>query len=823
MDEARSAVLRESLRLEIERRARAEFYRDQAVRRGAELSEVERELGREASAARRLAVATLGRPAVRRLAVAIRAVLRFRPGQRAAVPALARSVNPAEREELERRVRERRLAEQSLRRARNRLGDIEWRLRVYRLHPRRQARRPLARLGSLLADSGATVAMAVHLAVALAIARLLAWRARRGPSGLDPPAGGWPRVTALVHGRPLEAIADAWRLLRETDYPALVPVIVGRHDAARRFDPRVADAIRSADGELVLVCTDASFGDPGWLAEMVLALVAEDRIGAVGPTVSGRSGGSGISFDLEGGAPLPRRSVRPVALTGECILFQAAALQPQAICDEYAGDLWAVDACIAMRTAGWSIRQTDVRLFQEPIAKLDPVDIDLLRSRWGPLLRRRVLVDLVNGGGEWCPRGICATSETGGDEVLDRVSKSLGWQLTGETKGDLELSLEHVSEGPAIKARWILPSGEPGAPQQPQISIPIGDQGFDGAAERLHEAVAASLDRTSFVIRLAAREWSAASNWGDYFLAAALRDCLMRRGHQVLLQVAEDQGSAPGSCLEVLLHLRGRRPAQTSPGQLNLVWQISHPAETPIEELEDYDAVLVASRSHARTLAETLAVPVHSFLQFTDPDRFSPRSDLDHAHELLFVGNWRYVFRRIVWDALPIGRELALIGQGWAYLAPEHLVAEYVPNAELAGYYASCSILLCDHWDDMREHGFISNRVFDALACGAFIISDHFEALVEEFIGAVETYREPSELHEKIALYLSRPEDRHERAVRGRDLVLRSHTSDHRANELLLLLPALAAQLRRPPIAALHASPADTQGPRSGPSDPAAT
>jgi hypothetical protein len=802
MDEARSAVLRESLRLEIERRARAEFYRDRAAKRRADLSEVERGLREQASAARRLAVATLGRPAVRRLAVAIRAFLRFRPGRRVAVPSLARTVDPAEGDELEGRVRERRLAERNLRRERHRLGDIEWRLRVYRLHLRRQARWPLARLGSLLADSAATVAMAVHWAVAPAVARLLARRARRAPSGLAPRPGGWPRVTALVHGRPLEAIADAWRLLGETDYPALVPVIVGRHDVARRFDPRVADAIRSADGELVLVCRDTGCGDPGWLAKMALALVAEERIGAVGPSFSGRSEGSGISLDLEGGAPILRRSVHSVALTGECILFQAAALQPEAICDEYAGDLWAVDACIAMRTSGWSIRQTEIQLSQEEIAKLDSVDTDLLRSRWGPLLRRRVLVDLVNGGGEWCHRGICATADKGGDQVLDRVCKRLGWQLTGGTQADLELSLEQVSEGSAIKAGWILPSEEPGAPQQPQISIPIGGQGSDGAAERLHEAVAASLDRTSFVFRLAAREWSAASNWGDYFLAAALRDCLVRRGHQVLLQVAEDQGSAPGSCLEVLLHLRGRRPSQTSPGQLNLVWQISHPAETPIEELEDYDAVLVASRSHARRLAEALAVPVHPFLQFTDPDRFSPRFDPDHAHELLFVGNWRYVFRRIVWDALSTGRELALIGQGWAYLAPEHLLAEHVPNAELARFYASCSILLCDHWDDMREHGFISNRVFDALACGAFILSDHFQALVEEFPRGLETYNDPGELREKVSRYLNDPDARREHARRGQELVLRSHTSERRVDELLRLLPQSVATHRRPSTAA---------------------
>jgi hypothetical protein len=592
--------------------------------------------------------------------------------------------------------------------------------------------------------------------------------------------------------------------LRRTDYPALIPVIVGRHGAGRRFDPRVADAIRSADAELVLVCTDASVDDPGWLAKMVLAMVAEERIGAVGP-ISGRSGGPGISFDLEAGAPVPRRSVHPVALTGDCILFRTAALQPEVICDEYAGALWAADACIAMRTAGWSIRQIDVDVSQYPVAKLDPLDVDLLRSRWGPLLRRRVLVDLVNGGGEWCLRGIRATINPGGDELLDRVCKQLGWEATGETQADLDLSLERASEGPAIKAAWILPSGEPGAPPQPKISVPIGSQAFDGAAERLQQAVVASLDRTSFVIRLAAQEWSAASNWGDYFLAVALRDCLVRRGHQVLLQVAEEQGSAPGSCMEVLLHLRGRRPTHTSPGQLNLVWQISHPAETPNEELESYDAVLVASRSHAKTLAEALAVPVHPFLQFTDPDRFSPRFDSDHAHDLLFVGNWRYVFRRIVWDALSTGQELALIGQGWAYLAPEHLVEEHVPNAELARFYASCSILLCDHWDDMREHGFISNRVFDALACGAFVISDHLQALVEEFPGGLETYRDPVELREKVRRYLNDHEARLEHARRGRELVLKSHTSERRVDELLRLLPQSAAIDRGSPPIALRA------------------
>ena len=41
--------------------------------------------------------------------------------------------------------------------------------------------------------------------------------------------------------------------------------------------------------------------------------------------------------------------------------------------------------------------------------------------------------------------------------------------------------------------------------------------------------------------------------------------------------------------------------------------------------------------------------------------------------------------------------------------------------------------MLADHWDDMREHGFISNRIYDALACGAVVVSDDVAGLDGRF------------------------------------------------------------------------------------------
>ncbi len=68
---------------------------------------------------------------------------------------------------------------------------------------------------------------------------------------------------------------------------------------------------------------------------------------------------------------------------------------------------------------------------------------------------------------------------------------------------------------------------------------------------------------------------------------------------------------------------------------------------------------------------------------------------------------------------------------GWTpdLIDPRFVRGESIPNADLGRYYSSAAIVLNDHWDDMRAEGFISNRLYDALACGAFVISDHVEGI----------------------------------------------------------------------------------------------
>ena len=122
------------------------------------------------------------------------------------------------------------------------------------------------------------------------------------------------------------------------------------------------------------------------------------------------------------------------------------------------------------------------------------------------------------------------------------------------------------------------------------------------------------------------------------------------------------------------------------------------------------------------------------------------------------VGKTRDVLRPIVADALAAGIRPAIYGGGWRNLVdPSLIVADHVPNEQVPVVYRSAGVVLNDHWHTMRAWGFVSNRIFDVLACGAPVISDHLPE-IEDLLGdAVATYTTPAELSERSRGRAGRP------------------------------------------------------------------
>ena len=187
-------------------------------------------------------------------------------------------------------------------------------------------------------------------------------------------------------------------------------------------------------------------------------------------------------------------------------------------------------------------------------------------------------------------------------------------------------------------------------------------------------------------------------------------------------------------------------------------------------------------------------MPVAALPQATDPERFRP-GEPGPAHELLFVGNSRGVRRHMLDELLPTDHELAVYGRAWTAdrLDPHYLAGEHVPNDELAGYYGAAAIVLNDHWLDMQREGFLSNRLYDAAAAGAFVISDDVEGLEEAFDGGIAGYVGADELRRLVDTFLADPGARRDCAERARAAVLERHTFDHRARTLLDAVEPLLA------------------------------
>ncbi|MGL5063500.1 MAG: glycosyltransferase family protein, partial [Microcoleus sp.] len=296
-------------------------------------------------------------------------------------------------------------------------------------------------------------------------------------------------------------------------------------------------------------------------------------------------------------------------------------------------------------------------------------------------------------------------------------------------------------------------------------------------------------------IKIGVPSWEAVQEWGDYHFALGIKRAFERQGHSVRIDILPEWDTAKGGGDDVVIVLRGLSSYQPKPHHINLMWNISHPDRVPLQEYEKYDRVFVASQAYADKLSKELKVPVQSLLQCTDPDLFYPDLDGDrNVGEVLFVGNSRQTYRKIVRDAVESGIDVNVYGAGWeSFLPAGYLKGEHIPNDSLNRYYTHCGVLLNDHWQTMSQNGFISNRLFDAAACGATIISDKIAGLSEIFGDRVVTYSDAKELPKLIADCAQKRSQNWQQRIEFSQYIRQHHTFDRRVGEMLQAIEQLNA------------------------------
>lgn len=246
--------------------------------------------------------------------------------------------------------------------------------------------------------------------------------------------------------------------------------------------------------------------------------------------------------------------------------------------------------------------------------------------------------------------------------------------------------------------------------------------------------------------------------WGDYHVGVQLQKEFNKQDYPARLQLYDYWQTDDDAVYDIVLVLRGVSLYTPKVTHYNIEWNISHPNRISIGEYNTFDKVYIASEYWTSKMRSVVSTDVESLLQCTNPERFHRYYGEDYQSKLLFVGNSRMIYRKILKDLLPSDYKLDIYGNNWEGILDECYIKDnYIPNDELYKAYSTCEVLLNDHWDDMRKMGFISNRIFDGLACGAMIVTDHVKGIEDVFPDSVIYYDTPEELPSKIEEALNRP------------------------------------------------------------------
>jgi GT2 family glycosyltransferase/glycosyltransferase involved in cell wall biosynthesis len=279
--------------------------------------------------------------------------------------------------------------------------------------------------------------------------------------------------------------------------------------------------------------------------------------------------------------------------------------------------------------------------------------------------------------------------------------------------------------------------------------------------------------------------------WGDYHYALALKNEFEKRGYKAnILSKEKWYNVSSAKYVVVLRGVKAYYPAEDEERRY-IMWNISHPADVKMYEYDLYNHVFFASKLMQDKLKDKLNVGTGVLPQCTDPEVMTATGN-EKKYELLFVGNSRRVYRQILKDVIPPKYKLTVYGRHWEeFPVKDYVVADYIDNNEVGQAYHDAKILLNDHWDDMKEYGIVSNRIFDALSAGAFVISDDVVGMDEMLGGSVVTYKNADDLSEKIDYYMQHEEERNEKAEAGKKLVRAEHTFANRADELIKVMEQL--------------------------------
>ena len=168
----------------------------------------------------------------------------------------------------------------------------------------------------------------------------------------------------------------------------------------------------------------------------------------------------------------------------------------------------------------------------------------------------------------------------------------------------------------------------------------VSPDGLEIAGPRVHLARSKECEKMRWGIKYASTGGAPGEKWGDTPFVNSLSAELEQLGFSISTYRHGANNDSIHALDDVNLVIRGLDRVSPIPGQVNILWVISHPEKVSPAEIAGFDLVFSASPAWADKMNTEYGFSIQPLLQATDGQHFNPEEpSLEKRIDVLFVGS----------------------------------------------------------------------------------------------------------------------------------------------------------------------------------------
>ena len=251
--------------------------------------------------------------------------------------------------------------------------------------------------------------------------------------------------------------------------------------------------------------------------------------------------------------------------------------------------------------------------------------------------------------------------------------------------------------------------------------------------------------------------------WGDLFMAANIRNELFNLyGLNCQICLINDWYNYEIYNCNNVLFLRGISIYNPKPENNNMVLFISHPESYTDEEFKKYNKIICCSKVFYEKIKTNLKLNeddiIFALQPIAIPDEVKTDKERDILYDAIFIGNKMRERESISWLTEDNLNKVKIFGNMWENenIKPVIQNIKFINNKEVIELYFKSKIILIDTWKDMRENGFINNRVLEGLISNNYVLTDNVNGLEDFNFNNLTIYKDNNQLNDYFNLLLKK-------------------------------------------------------------------